>query len=820
MRAYSSTKVTIAPGSRLGPYEITGLLGKGGMGEVFRAQDPRLNRSVAIKILPADAVGPESARRFEREARAVASLSHPHIVALFDVGEQDGVRYVVSELIEGETLRTRLARGPLRISEAAKLAAEVADGLAAAHERGLVHRDIKPENIVITPAGRAKILDFGLVREDPAAAGRQDSDSHPTMSALTEPGLISGTVGYMSPEQVRGEPVDARSDIFALGVVLYEMVAGRRAFTASSKIETLNAILKEDPPLPPSGLRLPEEVVRIIRRCLAKGKDDRYHSAADLSHDLAAAAAGATSSTAISAPAQRRFPARRIAVAAIAAAAAVVIAIVLVFRRPPAGTDLPRTLAVLPFRTIGEEPAPRFGLGLADSLIGRLAYVKDLTVRPTSAISRFEREPLDAARVGEQLDVGGVLEGTVQKLEGVTRVSVQLTDVSRKAIVWSETLDLPEGRLFEVQDTIATRVVDRLRLELSPGERKSLQSAQRVPDAVMEEYLGARAQLPEAIRMTPEGRRELVARLDRILEREPTFARAMGARAYARAMVNFQAPSPGGHEAALRDAERALALDPDLAEPRVARASLYWSSPGGWRVVEAIRELKGAIARHPGLELAHLDLSRLYYHNGWLSEARAAAEPARRINPTGAEVIRNAGTVEWYSGNPRAGLAEFQRLPPAVLSGPTGGRWQVLQLRLILEPPERVRKDVEAWVAEHPEGAQGTWIAHALLALARLRTGEPDIADLEARIVSANPTAAGHFHHVDHVLGEAHALKGDPAGSVRYLRRASETGLNCLPCFDTDPLLAGIRGSAEYRALKAEMEKRDAAYRAALAAPL
>ncbi|MFN2385284.1 MAG: protein kinase, partial [Thermoanaerobaculia bacterium] len=525
--------MAISPGSRLGPYEITGVLGKGGMGEVFRALDPRLNRSVAIKILPPASAGPDSARRFEREARAVASLSHPHIVALFDVGEQDGVRYVVTELIEGQTLREQLARGPLRASEAAKLAAEVADGLAAAHERGLVHRDIKPENIVITPAGRAKILDFGLVREDPASAGASDSDSHPTMSALTEPGMISGTVGYMSPEQIRGEPVDARSDIFALGAVLYEMVTGRRAFSAGSKIETLNAILKEEPTPAPSDVRLPEELSRILRRCLAKRKDDRYHSAADLSHDLSAVAAGSGSAPAISVPAARPFPAKRLVFFAIAAAVAMALAIVLVSRRRPAAASLPRTLAVLPFRMIGEEQTAHFGLGLADSLIGRLASVSELTVRPTSAISRFEKDPIDARQAGDQLDVEGVLEGTLQKLEGVTRVSVQLTDVSRGAIVWSDRLELPEGRLFEVQDEIARRVVDGLRVKIAPTERIGQQKAQQVPDAVMEEYFAARARLPETMRMSPAGRREMVAHFDRILEKAPNFARAIGGRSYA-----------------------------------------------------------------------------------------------------------------------------------------------------------------------------------------------------------------------------------------------------------------------------------------------
>ncbi|MBC8645913.1 MAG: protein kinase [Thermoanaerobaculia bacterium] len=807
-------------GTRLGPYEITGPLGKGGMGEVYRARDSRLNRSVAIKIMAPHARDSETARRFEREARAVASLSHPNVVALFDIGEQDGVTYVVTELVEGETLRERLARGPLRMEEAAELAAQVAEGLSAAHARGLIHRDVKPENIVIAPEGRAKILDFGLVKEDAVSREGSASEAEPTASVMTEPGMISGTVGYMSPEQVRGEPVDARSDIFALGSVLYEMLTGQRAFAGDSKIERLHAILKEEPALPPADVHIPVELTRVLQRCLAKGKEHRYHSAADLAHDLRAIWLPAgRSAPKIPMPAQpRSFSFARRPVLWLGLAAAVVSALAFLFLRSrTAGSAMPRTIAVLPFQTVGAEPAPRFGLGLADSLIGRLASVKELTVRPTSAVTRFEGAATDAIEAGRQLRVEAVLEGRFQKLEGMTRVSVQLTDVARGAILWSDRLDLPEGRLFEVQDEIATRVVDRLRLELDPDERKRLQSAQQVPDDVMEEYLGARAQLPEAIRMSVEGRRELVARFDRILQRSPDFARAMGARAYARAILNFQAPSPGGHEAALQDAERALALDPNLAEPRVARASLYWSFQGGWKVVEAVRELKSAIARSPGLEVAHLDLSRLYHHTGWLSEARMAVEPARRLNPTGAEVIRNGAHIEWSAGNLRAALAEYRRLPASVVREPVGGRWQILHLRLMLEPPEPVRKEVEAWVAEHPEDVQRTWIAHALLALARARTGRGEIADLEAPIASADPrVSSGHFHHIDHLLAAAHAQNRDAAAAVAYLRKASATGLNCIPCFENDPLIALIHGSAEYAALKTEMQNRDAAYRAAL----
>lgn len=780
------------------------------MGEVYRALDTRLGREVAIKVLPEEGrTDPESSRRFEREARAVAALSHPHVVALFDVGEQDGVRYVVTELVEGETLRRRLADGPLPPAEAAEIGAQIAQGLAAAHEKGLVHRDLKPENVILTAAGTVKILDFGLARR--ASRPGLEADQEPTQSAaLSEVGTIAGTAGYMSPEQVRGESLDARSDVFSLGTVLYEMLTGRRAFRAGSTVETLNAILKEEPAALPPGARVPEELSEILGRCLAKRRENRYHSAADLAHDLRA---GRVTAPALRGPTSemRRAPKWVLALGITLPLAIAAAGFWLTRRGPPKASPL-RTLAVLPFRSIGAESEGGFGLGLADALIGRLATLKELTVRPTSAISRYEAPPADAISAGEQLGVEAVLEGTLQKLEGVTRVSLQLTDVSRRAIVWSDQLELRAGRLFEVQDEIARRVVERLRLELDPAEKQTLHGAQPIPDDVMEQYLAARARLPEVIRMPREAGRELVSRLDRILERVPNFARAMGARSYARAWVNFQTPSPGGHEAALADAERALALNPDLAEPRVARAVLYWSSEGGWKVADAIRELKAAIARNPGSEIAHLDLTRILYHTGWLGEARAALEPALRLNPSSPEAIRHAGFIAWMSGDLRGGLAEHRRLAPEIQRHAVGGRWQILHIRLLLEDPRRLLAEAEAWVAERPPE---TRLPQALLALARVRNGLMDISDLEEKIASAD-RQIGHFHHVDHLLAEAHAQKGNAVRAVEYLRRAAASGLNCLRCFETDPLIAPIRGTAEYAALKTEMAERDRAYRAAL----
>src|SRR3954466_9861435 len=276
----------LTSGSKLGPYEIQSPLGAGGMGEVYRARDTRLNRDVAIKILPASfSADPDRLQRFAQESRAAAALNHPNILSIYDIGEDRGAPYVVSELLEGESLRERLRAGPLSSRKALDYAQQIAKGLAAAHDKGIVHRDLKPENLFITSDGRAKILDFGLAKfTHPETSVTDDA---PTMQVATEAGTVMGTAGYMSPEQVRGKPTDGRSDIFSFGAILYEMLSGKRAFHGDTAADTMSAILKEDPPdLSETNRNISPALERIVQHCLEKNPESRFHSASDIAFDL------------------------------------------------------------------------------------------------------------------------------------------------------------------------------------------------------------------------------------------------------------------------------------------------------------------------------------------------------------------------------------------------------------------------------------------------------------------------------------------------------------------------------------------------------
>ena len=339
----------LSPGTRLGPYEVVSLLGAGGMGEVYRARDERLKRDVALKVLPASfAADADRLRRFEQEAQAAGTLNHPNITAVYDVGSHDGTPFIVTELLEGETLRAALVAGPLPVRKAVDYGLQIARGLAVAHEKGIVHRDLKPDNLFLTTDRRVKILDFGLARVTQPEASAGSETSFPTVSPGTEPGMVLGTVGYMSPEQVRGRSADARTDIFSFGAILYEMLSGRRAFHGESAADVMSAILKEDPPeLAPTQPGVPAGLDRVIHHCLEKNPLDRFRSAHDLAFALEAAAGGSSAPSAV-APSDAAPP-RRLRGRTIAAVASALVAAAVVFFAGRLSRPAPSLAALRPF---------------------------------------------------------------------------------------------------------------------------------------------------------------------------------------------------------------------------------------------------------------------------------------------------------------------------------------------------------------------------------------------------------------------------------------------------------------------------------------
>ncbi len=598
-------------GRTLGHYRIVDKIGEGGMGEVYRAHDERLDRDVAVKVLPASvAQDPERIARFEREAKAVAKLEHPNILAIYDFGTEEGVSYSVIELLAGETLRERLEGGALGWRKAAEVGASIADGLAAAHGAGIIHRDLKPDNVFLTSDGRVKILDFGLARDVAAAA--PDETHSPTVSRYTDPGAVMGTAGYMSPEQVRGEPADARSDIFAFGSVLYEMVTGRRAFARDTAAETMTAILKEEPAeFEDSGQRVTPDAAATIRRCLEKTPQARFQSASDLAYNLRSLSSGSTGSPLV--PTQSVVRRR----AALWLTAVVVVLAALVWWNPGSwwstllGHDAPAasasidSLAVLPFLNVGgDEDTEYLSDGIPASIIDRLSKLSALRVVPRSSAFRVREPSPDLAEVGRRLDASAILTGEVRAQNETLVIRVELVDVRTDRQLWGKRLTGTLDDILATEERIATRVSELLRVELSGADRKRLAGRGTSNPDAHRHFLEGRYHMQ---RRSEEHVRKAIESFSEAVEEDPGFALAYSDLAESWVYLADWGWEPFENilPRARRAVEQALALDDSLAE---AHASLAFLAEYEWDPVTAEREYRRAL----GLDPTSVDIRRTY----------------------------------------------------------------------------------------------------------------------------------------------------------------------------------------------------------------
>ena len=482
----------LSAGTRLGLYEILAPLGAGGMGEVYRARDKKLDRDVAIKVLPQSvAADPDTLARFEREAKAVAALSHPNILAIHDFGDQDGVAYAVMELLEGETLRARLDAGPIPQKQAVDLALQVAKGLSAAHEKGIVHRDLKPENLFVSRDGHLKILDFGLAKRVEAVDPGKET-SAPTGSGHTEPGTVMGTMGYMSPEQVKGFPVDHRSDIFSFGAILYELLSGVKAFKRETNAETMAAIMRDEPPeLSESGRNISPALDRVVKHCLEKDRDHRFQSARDIAFSLSEQPAPAVASSARGSA------------------------------TPIASEGL--WVAVLPFKYAGADAGlAALADGISEEIGAGLSRFRYLSVVASASAGRLKGEAGDERALGARLGARYVLEGSIRGGGSALRVSAQLVDAQTGAQLWSETFnrDLQASSVFEAQDDVAARIVATVAdsygvlVHSMRSATRQKDDAHLTPVEWQFQYFAYREQI------TPSAYAELKSRLERAVERD------------------------------------------------------------------------------------------------------------------------------------------------------------------------------------------------------------------------------------------------------------------------------------------------------------
>ena len=687
-RAAFPTKTISPPGGGLekgalfaGKYSIIGELGRGGMGVVLKAEDTKLKRPVALKLLPFELTHSADAKeRFLREAQAAAALDHPNICTVFEVGEQDGQAYIAMAYIDGQSLKEKIARGPLKIDEALEIAVQVAAGLAEAHRQGIVHRDIKPANVMLTSRGQAKIMDFGLARVESAGD-------------LTRTAVVMGTVAYMSPEQALGNKVDQRTDIWSLGCLLYEMLAGRGPFQGGHEQAVFQAILHADPE-PMAVLRrdVPAGLVRVLDRCLKKDYLDRYPNAGALVSDL-----------------------KSVDLADIAAAPSAALPTAANPKSAP-------SIAVLPFSDMSpEKDQDYFGEGIAEELINALTHLQGLRVVARTSAFALKGLKLDIREIGRKLDVGTVLEGSVRKAGNRLRVTAQLINVEDGFHLWSERYDREMADIFAIQDEITAAIVDRLRVTLRVGEKTALRKRSTTDPEAYGLYLKG---LYFYARPSPEAYEKALQFFRAATDKDPNFAAAYAGMADVFGALGIMNLAPPGElwpkaKAALR---QALALDEDLAEAHRGAASLaFWFE---WDWEAAGRSFDRVLTLNPGDAMSHGQRAWFLVNRRRFDEAVREIKIALELDPLMPLFYAWSVGVHWSVGRAGEAILEFAKAleidPNNGLAYFHGGVAYFLEGRLdeAIDVFERGRKLFA------PPG----WI-EAMLGLIHLRKGDREKAE-------------------------------------------------------------------------------------------
>ena len=739
----ASAQAALKPGILLGPYEILGLLGTGGMGEVYSALDTRLGRKVAIKISQERFSG-----RFEREARVISALNHPNICTLLDVGPN----YLVTELVDGQTLHdwTKCTPSVQRILEIAR---QVLQALRAAHLAGVVHRDLKPQNIMVRFDGYVKVLDFGLAKRMPGVTA-----SNAVIDESLS-GQILGTVAYMSPEQILGKEIDQRSDLFALGTVLCEMMTGQHPWRRTSSVDTLHAILHDDP----SSIEIiSPKIAPILQRLLCKNPADRFPSAEAVLEALADNAADRE-----------------------------------VFANVRQDSEPLASIAVLPFLFLSEiEDRKAFSLGFADALITMLSSLEDIAVLPTSTI--VDCVPgIDPGRTCRDLGVRHLLQGSVQKQGSHWRVSTQLYDSTIQKIAYAEKHDFTREDVFEIQDEIGHRVVQSLQVRFRRAAPKARDRYTSDPEAYNEFMQG----LAESYSDREETLRCSAQHLSRAVELDPEFALAHAILSYVSMHIQWEFDSRRVWiDRAEYHCRRALELDPALPEGHSARAFILWSPAKNFQHFEAIAALEKVLAAQPNNERAHNRMANICSHIGRFEEALIAHQRARQSNPrtrannfefillwSGDFARADEAAEAWIREKPGTKYALWYHPLPALMNGDLDTAEQRLAVGLNLYPDEPLIVSLQGML-------------HA-------RRGQRGPALQCARNAQESPHSFGHTHHTYYQIASVYAVLGESDKAMAWLERSVDSGNPCWPFFKVDPYLENLRPEPRFQQLVAALER-------------
>lgn len=782
-------------GTWLGPYKIEAPIGAGGMGEVYRATDTRLNRDVAVKILSSVLTAePGAKQRFEREAHTASALNDPHICTIYDVGEHEGRQFLVMELLEGRTLKQCMDGQALAVGQVLKLGMQIAAALQTAHGKGVIHRDVKPANIFVTKDGEVKVLDFGLAKLLPPV------DQDATLSlTLTEPQAVLGTLPYMAPEQLRGEKTDARTDIWGVGAVLYEMATSQRPFRGAVSPRLTDAILHE-PPTPPRALNgaIPAELERIILKCLDKDLENRYQSAKELVVDLRRLSTPNSQSAGTLSAAKPRVWRRIVRPLAYTATGVLALAAVLVATNPSGWrarllgrAALPRieSLAVLPLANLSHDPEQDyFADGMTEALISNLAQVSALRVISRTSVMHYKGTDKTLPQIARDLNVDAVIEGTVQRSGNRVQVTAQLIRGQTDAPVWAKMYERDSRDVLVMQSELAQAIVSEVKVHLTPQERQHLANARPInPDAYNAFLLGDY----HSSKRNPAALDKGIQYFQEAIRIDPSYAQAYAGLANAYIERDIWGGLGIGKTADQIRATtlKALELDGELAEAHALLGQIHFQYDWDWQGTEA--EYKRAIQINPNLAGSYVRYAYFLQAMGRHTEALAAAHRAVELDPLSASNISDEGRILYRARQYENAVARYQRaleLDPGYL--PALGR--------ISEAYEQLGKFDEAlaYVERLQQTASDRRLGLRPLARIYARMGKRREAVEVLRIIEKNGTPGGD----EFALAAIYSALGDRDHAIVALEKGVQTR-SLLPFVFVDPQLDPLRSDPRFQQL-------------------
>ena len=743
----------LATGEAFNHYKIVRKIGAGGMGKVYLAEDTQLRRSVAIKLLSPEATADtHQVARFVQEARFASLLNHPNILTIYEVGQNAGSHFISSEFVPGDTLRDRLADGPLAIKDAIAIAIDIGSALAIAHQGGIVHRDIKPENVMLREDGLLKVLDFGLAKLNRNERSIADHNGDTWGDVRTKPGIILGTVTYMSPEQAGGSEVDSRTDIWSLGVVLYEMISGKPPFSGSSGANVMQSILRVEPkPLHHPAPDLRRTLHRIIKRSLAKTLDERYQSMNEMLEDLRC------------------------------------------FRtQVEAGAAGPRSVAILPFTNITRDARVSFfEFALADAVITELARSQSLVVRPSSSVAKYLGQAVDPVAIGKELQVDAILTANFLHSKDRIRVTAQLTDVEDKNVLWAEQIDSDTDDVIGLQDLITNRIVEGLKCELESPALANIAVPVTANSLAYTEYLRGRDQLRRYMFHTVANENVKIAieHFKTAIDLDPQFALAHCAlgTSYLQRVIKVVG-CRDDVEAAAVQFDRALALDPQIIDARAYRAFILRLQGETQESRNRMAELRRDAPNN--FEVQYLSAA-CYRFDGDYENALQCYVEMLRLDPTAQVAIHYCrARIFLYKGDLTMAFREIQLAERLEPNHPIVKFFHAI-LTLRSGHPAAAAEEMRDLFSTYPSIGFRPYLSMCLSAL----------GDYEAAIRELNPkieAIAAVDPDVSYWLASANLLAGQTDTAFKWLRTSIWLGNHNLPWFKTDPVWASMRTDARF----------------------